>query len=93
MPPSVSGCGKILRVAWSGNGTPVQGRARLAPVGRLGSERVLSNLIERHSFVGQAHSRPARVRASHWLRARAGRADWHRIARANRNVPNGVQPT
>jgi 2-hydroxy-6-oxonona-2,4-dienedioate hydrolase len=50
-------------------------------VGRLGSERLVNNLIERHSFVDQTHSRPARVRASDWLRPGAGRADWHRIAR------------
>jgi pimeloyl-ACP methyl ester carboxylesterase len=50
-------------------------------VGRLGSEGVLNNLIERRSFVDQSHSRPARVRAGDWLRPRAGRADWHRIAR------------
>lgn len=50
-------------------------------LGRLGSERVLNNLIERHSFVDRRYCRPTAVRLSDWLLPRQGRADWHRIAR------------
>ncbi|MCV2392958.1 alpha/beta hydrolase [Actinotalea sp. M2MS4P-6] len=50
-------------------------------VGRLGSERVLNNLIERHSFVDRGLCRPAPVEWRDWFRPRRGRADWHRIAR------------
>lgn len=50
-------------------------------LGRLGSERVLNNVIERHSFVDRTYCRPAAVRLSDWVRPRQGRADWHRIAR------------
>lgn len=50
-------------------------------LGRLGSERVLNNLIERHSFVDRRYCRPTAVRLRDWLLPRQGRADWHRIAR------------
>jgi proline iminopeptidase len=50
-------------------------------VRRLGSERVLNNLVERESFVDRGLAGPRPVTARDWLRPAAGRADWHRIAR------------
>jgi proline iminopeptidase len=61
-------------------GLALLGSVHLA-LGRLGSERALNNYIERRSFVDRTHSRPTPVHAGDWLRPRAGRADWHRIAR------------
>lgn len=61
-------------------GLALLGSVHLA-LGRLGSERVLNNYIERNSFVDQTLARPTPVHAGDWLRPRAGRADWHRIAR------------
>lgn len=50
-------------------------------VRRLGSERVLGNLIESHSFRDATHAQSDSVAPRDWLRPAAGRADWHRIAR------------
>lgn len=61
-------------------GLALLGSVHLA-IGRLGSERVLNNYIERNSFVDQTHARPAPVHPGDWLRPRVGRADWYRIAR------------
>jgi proline iminopeptidase len=48
---------------------------------RLGSERVLNNLIARESYRDPTHARPQPVRLVDWLRPAAGRADWHRVAK------------
>ncbi len=50
-------------------------------LGRLGSERALNNVVERHSFVDRTYCLPTAVHLSDWVRPRQGRADWHRIAR------------
>jgi len=51
-----------------------------ALVPRRAPEQLLRNLIERASFVDGALARPTPVRPADWVRPRAGRADWHRIA-------------
>jgi pimeloyl-ACP methyl ester carboxylesterase len=47
-------------------------------VRRLGSERVLNNLIKRASFHDQAYVELEPVALRDWRRAAMGRADWHR---------------
>lgn len=48
---------------------------------RLGSERLLNNLIDTHSFHDPALARPVPVTPADWIHPAIGRADWHRIAR------------
>lgn len=50
-------------------------------VRRLGSERVLNNLILRQSFQDASLAQLTTVRIGDWLKPAQGRADWHRIAR------------
>ncbi|MGB8021446.1 MAG: alpha/beta fold hydrolase [Candidatus Nanopelagicales bacterium] len=50
-------------------------------VRRLGSERVLNNLIVRHSFQDESLAQFSAVRIGDWFKPARGRADWHRIAR------------
>ena len=64
------------------------GFAKLAVLGSLhlalrrrGSERLLNNYIDRHSFHDPTHARREPITASDWLRHPEGRADWHTIAR------------
>ena len=97
------GGGTYLRAPgalWNRHHAGFPGLALLGSVhltlGRLGSERVLNNYIERHSFVDQTHAHPTPVHLGDWLRRRAGRADWHRIARTldyGPRLPEIVAPT
>jgi proline iminopeptidase len=48
---------------------------------RLAPEQLLRNLIERESFVDRRLARPERVRLVDWFRPKAGRTDWHGVAR------------
>ncbi len=48
---------------------------------RLGSERLLNNLVQIESFHDRRLARPARVTLADWFRPAAGRADWHTVAR------------
>jgi pimeloyl-ACP methyl ester carboxylesterase len=48
---------------------------------RRATELLLNNFIERQSFVDRRLARPRPVAISDWIRAAAGRADWHHLAR------------
>lgn len=48
---------------------------------RFGPEQLLRNLIEQESFVDRRLAQPTEVRLSDWLRPKAGRTDWHEVAR------------
>lgn len=48
---------------------------------RLGSERLLNNLIARHSFHDASLAEQTPSRISDWIKPAQGRADWHSIAR------------
>ncbi len=48
---------------------------------RLGAEQLLRNLIDRESFVDRTLARPRPVRRADWVRPKAGRTDWHDVAR------------